>query len=182
MPVALSRYDSEKSYKGQKSFDCGHKVINDFVVRSLKQQTKNNNSVGYVLTEDDTTFVGFYTITSTSIQREELVVASLASSPPLVPVTKLSMLGVSLAYKRRGYGSGLLRHAMEITAEVSVKIGTRGLYLDADDDAYDFYVKHSFIPLKLRQAPAPTPMFLHLSTIKQATGVPHTGIYPSSDA
>jgi GNAT superfamily N-acetyltransferase len=172
MAVALSRYDPDKSYKGQKTFDCGHKVINDFVAASLKQQTKNNNSVGYVLTEDDTTIVGFYTLTSTSIQREDLAAASLVSTPPLIPVTKLSMLGVSLAYARQGCGSGLLRHAMETTAAVSLQVGTRGLYLDADDNAYYFYLKHSFIPLKVRQTPAPTPMFLHLATIKQAMGVP----------
>jgi hypothetical protein len=49
MAIALSRYEPSKSYKAQKAFDCGHGVINNFVARTLKQQTQRNLSVAYVL-------------------------------------------------------------------------------------------------------------------------------------
>lgn len=170
MAVAISRYDPAKSYKGQKAFDCGHEVINIFVARALKQQTQRNISVAYVLTEDDTTFVGFYTLMSASIHKEELSALAPGSLPRQVPVAKLAMLGVSTIYKGQGLGKGLLRHAMEVTATASEQIGMLGLYLDADDGAYDFYIKHTFIPLKPRQSPNPTPMFLPTSTIIRAVG------------
>ena len=168
MAVSLSRYDPSKSYKNQKSFDCGHKIINDFVARTLQQQTLRNLSVAYVLTEDDDSFVGFCTLMAASIGKADLAVTNPASLPIAVPVTKLSMLGVSTAYNRKGYGRQLLRHAIRVTAESAESIGTFGLYLDADDDAYDFYLKHSFVPLKRRQSPNPTPMFLAIETARQS--------------
>jgi ribosomal protein S18 acetylase RimI-like enzyme len=168
MAVAISRYDPAKSYIGQKAFDCGHEILNNFVARALKQQTQRNISVAYVLTEDDTTFVGFYTLMSASIHKEELSALAPGSLPHQVPVAKLSMLGVSTHYKGRGLGKSLLRHAMEVTATASGQIGMYGLYLDADDGAYDFYTKHSFVPLTQRQSPNATPLFLPTATIKQA--------------
>jgi hypothetical protein len=54
--------------------------------------------------------------------------------------------------------------------ESSRTVGTYGMYLDADDGAYEFYVKLGFVPLKARQTPSPTPMFLPLATARQAVG------------
>jgi ribosomal protein S18 acetylase RimI-like enzyme len=167
MPVALSRYDPSKSYKNQKSFDCGHEAINGIVARTLRQQTQRNISVGYVLTDDDDSFVGFCTLMMANIGKAELAATNPPSLPYAVPVTKLSMLGVSTAYKRNGYGRQLLRHAIRVMLKSAESVGTYGLYLDADDDAYDFYLKHSFVPLKERQSPNPTPMFLSIETARQ---------------
>jgi hypothetical protein len=133
--VSLSRYDPSKSYKNQKSIDCGHKVINDSVARSLKS---------------------------------ELAAIHPPSLPGAVPVTKLSMLGVSLTHARKGYGRQLLRHAIRVTVENARTIGSYGLYLDADDDVYDFYIKLAFVPLKARPTPNHTPMFLPIETARQA--------------
>jgi ribosomal protein S18 acetylase RimI-like enzyme len=166
--VSLSRYDPSKSYPNQKSFDCGHKVINDFVARSLRQQTQRNLSVAYVLTENDDLFVGFCTLMSASITKSELAATQPPSLPGAVPVTKLAMLGVALTHARQGYGRQLLRHAIRVTVENANAIGSYGLYLDADNEAYDFYIKLAFVPLKARQTPNPTPMFLPLETARQA--------------
>jgi hypothetical protein len=103
--VSLSRYDSSKSYKNQKSFDCGHRVIKDFVARSLKQQTQRNLSVADVLTEADDLFVGFCTLMSASISKSEFAATQPHSLPGSVPVTKLSTLEVSLTYARKGCGA-----------------------------------------------------------------------------
>ena len=168
MPVALSLYDPTKTYPNQKTFDCGHKVINDFVARSLKQQTQRSLSVAYVLTDANDLFIGFCTLMAASIGKDELLATHPPSLPRAVPVTKLSMLGVALTHARQGYGRQLLRHAIRVTLSTAAAIGSYGLYLDADDDAYDFYVKHAFVPLKARQTPAPTPMFLPLQTARQA--------------
>jgi GNAT superfamily N-acetyltransferase len=166
--VSLSRYDPSISYKNQKSFDCGHKVINDFVARSLKQQTQRDLSVAYVLTDEDSHFIGFCTLMSASIGKSDLAATHPPSLPVTVPVTKLSMLGVSLTHARQGYGRQLLRHAVRVTVQNAAAIGSYGLYLDADDTAYDFYIKHAFVPLKARQTPDPTPMFLPIQTARQA--------------
>jgi GNAT superfamily N-acetyltransferase len=166
--VSLSRYDPSISYKNQKSFDCGHKVINDFVARSLKQQSQRNLSVAYVLTDEDDLLIGFCTLMSASIGKSELAATQPPSLPMAVPVTRLSMLGVLLTHAGLGYGRQLLRHAIRVTVQNAAAIGSYGLYLDADDGAYDFYIKHAFVPLKARQTPDPTPMFLPIQTARQA--------------
>jgi hypothetical protein len=71
MAITISRYDPAIAYDQQKSFDCGHEVINGFGARSLKQQVQRNLSAAYVLTDDDT-FVGFCTLMAASIGRAEL--------------------------------------------------------------------------------------------------------------
>lgn len=169
MAITISRYDPAIAYNHQKSFDCGHQAINGFVVRSLKQQVQRNLSAAYVLTDDDT-FVGFCTLMAASIGRAELAATSPPSLPAAVPVTKLSMLGVAKSHSRQGLGRQLLRRAIQAMLESSRTVGTYGLYLDADDGAYEFYVKLGFVPLKARQAPNPTPMFLPLVTARQAVG------------
>jgi GNAT superfamily N-acetyltransferase len=166
--VALSVYDPSKSYQNQKSFDCGLKVIKDFVARSLKQQTQRNLSVAYVLTDENDLFIGFCTLMSASIAKDELAATSPPSLPSAVPVTKLSMLGIALTHARQGYGRQLLRHAIRVTVQNAATIGSYGLYLEADDEAYDFYIKHAFVPLKDRQTPHSTPMFLAIQTARQA--------------
>lgn len=168
MTVSLSVYDLSKSYPNQKSFDCGHKVINDFVARSLKQQAQRNLSVAYVLTDEDDLFIGFCTLSAASIGKEELAATQPPSLPRAVPVTKLSMLGVALTHARQGYGRRLLAHAIRVTVQNAATIGSYGLYLEADDEAYEFYIKCGFVPLKARQTPHPTPMFLALQTARQA--------------
>lgn len=180
MAVSLSVYDPSESYKNQKAFDCGHKVINDFVARSLKQQTQRSLSVAYVLTDEDNLFIGFCTLMSASIVKADLAATDPPSLPNAVPVTKLSMLGVALTHKRQGYGRRLLSHAIRITVQNAATIGSYGLYLDAEDDAYDFYLKHTFVPLKDRQTPNPTPMFLPLQTARQAiaASTPQAALFP----
>ena len=172
MHVILSKFDPLKVYVGQKSFDCGHKIINDFVANSLKPQTKRGVSVAYVLTDSDdqNRLAGFYTLMAASIGRDELSALSPPSLPALVGVSKLSMLGVDKKYERNGFGRQLLRHAIRMTVHTADSMGMYGPYLDADPGAVDFYLKLNFEMLKPRQNSAPTPMFLHIDTARSAIG------------
>lgn len=171
MTISLSRYDPSRTYRNQKTFDCGHRVINEFVSSSLKQQVQKGLSVAYVIAENDL-FVGFCTVMAASVSREALAVAYSRSLPKAVPVTKLSMLGVAKSHSGRGHGKQLLREAIRAMVQSSTSVGTMGLYLETDPDAYLFYVKHSFVPLIERQLYAPTPMFLSLATVQEALGNP----------
>ena len=113
-------------------------------------------------------FIGFCTLMAASIGRTELAATDPPSLPKAVPVTKLAMLGVSNVHKGKGYGKALLLHAIDVTVRTAASVGSYGLYLEADDGAHDFYLKLSFVPLKVRQPRNPTPMFLHAETARQA--------------
>ena len=168
MPLEIARYDPSRTYRGQPNFDCGHQVINGFVVKGLRQQVQRDLSVAYVLTDEAGTFIGFLTLMMASIGRADLAAVNPGSLPFAVPVTKLAMLGVSVQHQDKGYGRQLLRCAIRIVLQTAESIGTYGLYLDADDNAYDFYARHGFVPLKQRNRPLPTPMILSIKTARLA--------------
>lgn len=171
-------YDGEKKLKGIKSFDCGNEVINKFVKNNLKAKGKASTSVVTVLLDDsasdeEPSLVGFYTASTYLLNRDSFSVTGLfGKAPPSVPVVRLEMLGVDLAYQKQGYGEELVALAMEKTAVVAKAIGCYGLYLDSHKDAVKFYKKLGF-----RELDAPsttdgsTPMFLHLDAILDVVDV-----------
>lgn len=168
--IVLEEYDPNKTYTKQKKFDCENKAINKFVSGSLKKQVKQSLSQCFVLldTENNNHFAGFYTISAYAISMELLSPITKGSLPSRIPVTRLVMLGVDKAYKGRGLGKQLLQNILLKTLAASKQIGIYGLYLDADDNAYTFYEAHGFIALKPRESTIPTPMFLHIDTLRDA--------------
>ncbi|MDP3135133.1 MAG: GNAT family N-acetyltransferase [Burkholderiaceae bacterium] len=180
MTVALEKFDPTKTYAGLKKagkggFDCGHKLINDFVAGSLKQQVQARSSVAWVLTDDanldqngNPFLVGFYTWTMMSVD-QSLLVHLGSKLPKLVPCVRLVMLGVDKNYKGQKWGTDLMRHALGNTRALAAQVGCRGMYLDADAGAYDFYVGLGFKSLDATGGQAPggvsTPMFIFLEGI-----------------
>lgn len=168
--IVLEHYDPDKTYAKQKRFDCENKTINKFVAGSLKKQVRQNLSQCFVLldTNSEDRFIGFYTLSSFSIEASELKNMSEGSLPSHIPCSRLIMLGVDKDYKKRGLGKLLLQSIMLKTINAAEQIGIYGLFLDADKDAYTFYIEHGFIPLQKKIASKPTPMFLHIDTIRAA--------------
>jgi GNAT superfamily N-acetyltransferase len=168
--IVLEVYTPEKTYYKQKNFNCGKKVINKYVSDSLKKHVRDNLSRCFVLLDanDSDRFIGFYTLTSFAIEAHLLSSMSKGRLPAKVPCTRMVMLGVDLSFQKKGLGLKLLVNAIDRTLSASAHIGVMGLYLDADPDAYNFYKSHGFVPLKDRQDPDPTPMFLHIEVAKDS--------------
>ena len=160
--LKLVKFDTSFSYKGLKTFDCNNEMINHFVYRSLNKRVKKHLSQAYVLLQDDT-FVGFYTLDTFSISRDTFETEQKPSGlPPIVPVIKLGMLGVSKKLQGQGIGKRLLRDALLKVAQISDLAGCAGLYLLAAQDAIPFYETLGFITLKEAE---PLPMFLSITKI-----------------
>jgi len=163
--MSVEKFDISVTYKGLKTFDCGNKMINRFVQKSLKKRVKKHFSQAYVLLENDT-FVGFYTLDTFSIARDTFEKDERPSSlPPMVSVVKLAMLGVDKKRQGQGIGKRLLRDAMLKVVDISEVAGCTGLFLLAEEEAIAFYKGLGFKPLK---EDSPLPMFLHIETILQA--------------
>lgn len=171
--LVLEVYDPDNTYTGQKKFDCENKLINRFVSGFLKKQVCQNLSQCFALldTKDNDRFIGFYTLSSFAIEAHLLEALSEGSLPSRIPVSRLVMLGVDKAYKGRGLGKRLMRDSIIKTVQASNQIGIYGMYLAADEKAYTFYIDLGFIPLKEKQDPHPTPMFIHIETLRAAVGV-----------
>ncbi len=160
--LKLAKFDESFTYKGLKTFDCGNEMINNFVHKSLKKRVKKHLSQAYVLLQDHT-FVGFYTLDTFSISRDIFETEQKPSGlPPIVPVIKLGMLGVSKKLQGKGIGKRLLRDVLLKVAQISDLAGCAGLYLLSEKDAVLFYKSLGFIALKEDD---PLPMFLNITTI-----------------
>lgn len=166
--LVIERYDPGKTYTKQKRFDCENKTINKFVASSLKKQVRQSLSQCFVLldTNNDDRFIGFYTLSSFAVEAKELEALSGGSFPSRIPCSRLIMLGVDKEYKKQGLGRLLMKSVIQKTILAADQIGIYGLFLDADMDAYTFYLALGFVPLKQKIDSAPTPMFLHIDTIR----------------
>lgn len=168
--IVLEHYNPDKTYTNQKRFDCENKTINKFVAGSLKKQVRQNLSQCFVLldTSNDDRLIGFYTLSSFAIEASELETLSKGSLPSRIPCSRLIMLGIDKEYKNRGLGKRLMQSVIVKTIDAAEQIGIYGLFLDADEGAYTFYIDHGFIPLQEKVDPKPTPMFLHIDTMRAA--------------
>lgn len=166
--IVLELYDPDKTYTNQKRFACKNKTINKFVASSLKKQVRQNLSQCFVLldTNNDDRFIGFYTLSSFTIDANMLEALSKGSLPSRIPCSRLIMLGVDKEYEGRGLGKLLVQSALLKTIKAANQIGIYGLYLDADEKEYTFYIERGFIALQEKSDPKPTPMFLHIDTMR----------------
>ncbi len=160
--LKLEPFDPSKTYKGIKNFDCNNKMINQFVQKNLKKRVKKHFSQAYVLLDNER-FVGFYTLDSFSITKDNFEFENRPSSlPPIVPVIKLSMLGVDKSLQGQGIGKRLLRDMFLKVYEISKLAGCAGIYLLAEKDAIEFYQRLGFVAIKNDE---PLPMFLSIDVI-----------------
>jgi len=160
--LKLEKFDPFKIYKGQKEFDCNNEMINKFVHKSLKKRVKKHLSQAYVLLEDEQ-FVGFYTLDTFSIAKENFELENKPSGlPPIVPVVKLNMLGIDKSLQGEGLGKRLLRDVFLKVYEISKLAGCTGIYLLAEKEAIAFYESLGFVGIKDDE---PLPMFLNIDII-----------------
>lgn len=170
MSLVFARYDANKTYAGQKKFDCGNTAINKFVADNLKKQVSKELSAAFVLLDPQAQdrLVGFYTSMMSSVGVDSLRDLNFGSLPNRVPCMRLVMLGIDKSWQGKQLGKQLLQHAIASMIAAAQHVGVFGLYLDADAKAVDFYLKHGFVMLEARQDPQPTPMFLHIQTARSA--------------
>lgn len=159
--LRLEKFNVSKNYTGIKTFDCNNEMINRFVQKSLKKRVKKHLSQAYVLLDNEK-FIGFYTLDTFSITRDDFEIDRPSGLPPAVPVIKLGMLGIDKAYQGQNLGKRLLRDALLKVCQISKLAGCAGVYLLAEKEAIEFYAKLGFIKIKDDE---PLPMFLKIELI-----------------
>jgi len=160
--LKLETFNPSKTYKGIKTFDCNNEMINQFVQKNLKKRVKKHFSQAYVLLDNER-FVGFYTLDTFSIAKDNFEFENRPSGlPPIVPVVKLGMIGVDKSLQGQGIGKRLLRDMFVKVFQISKLAGCAGIYLLAEKDAIEFYKALGFIAIKDDE---PLPMFLNIDVI-----------------
>ena len=141
-------------------FDCGNASLNDWLRSHASQHEKSGMSrttlavpkkgtlatwhaVGFE-DVDDTTILGFFSLSAAQIPLDQL---PQGKHPKSVPAIRMGRLAVHRLAQGRGFGELLLMEAIARAAETSAAIGVGGLFVDAKDEkAAAFYAKYGFQP------------------------------------
>lgn len=138
----------DKAVHNRAAFSCGVLELDNYLKSQATQDQKRNVSQPYVLTDDTGTIYGYYTLSSGSVNLEQLPEAARKGLPhyPQMPVILLGRLATEKQFQGQGIGASLLADALKRSYEVSQSIGALAVVVRAkNDQAASFYQKHEFI-------------------------------------
>jgi GNAT superfamily N-acetyltransferase len=145
-------------------FSCGIEALDQYLRRQAAQDARRHVAATFVLLErDSSTVLGFYTLSATSVQLNDLPEAIAKKLPryPLVPAILLGRLAVDQNQRKKGYGEFLLMDALN-RCQSTRDIGWVAVIVDAKDEgAIAFYEHFHFIRFEKRS----NRLFLPRSTI-----------------
>jgi predicted GNAT family N-acyltransferase len=148
----------------KKDFRCGAEMLDNYLHTQAKQDIKRKLAACFILCDTDNNVQGYYTLSSSSIPREQLPDNVIAKLPPAyynLPVTLLGRLAVGNVYKGQGLGAALLFDALKRSYTAIAEIGSMAVVVEPiDEAAIRFYEKHGFALL-----PTSGKMVLSMDTI-----------------
>ena len=149
------------------SFDSETPLLDNYIRTQASQDVKRDLSVCYVLADEDGKVLGYYTLSSNSIPRDELpeeLVKRLPLSYRDLPTILLGRLAVDKSQKGKRYGEYLLIDALERSLSLGDQLGMLAVIVDpVDEKAVSFYKKYGFILI-----PSNGKMFLTLETFRKS--------------
>jgi predicted N-acetyltransferase YhbS len=146
--------------------------------RFLRKHASRNQYVEHIGTTyvalDGDRIVGYATVAPGGISADDFPSTRSRKLPryPL-PVLRLGRLAVATSHQKRGIGTLLTRFTFALALELGDRVGCAGVLVDAKPEAVPYYARFGFetsqaVEGEVLTHPAPTPMFLHLSTIRAA--------------
>jgi len=154
-PVPLS---AEHDLSG---FDCGYKELNDWLIHRARRN-EGRSSRSYVVAIGRRV-VAYYCLSAGAVYRNQMPKRLQRNAPDEVPIMVLGRLAVLQSLQGKGFGTGLLRDAMQRTLTVAEIVGARALVVHAlNDKAAEFYQHFGFEPSPLNERT----FVLPLETIK----------------
>jgi len=136
-----SRIDESHDRSG---FDCGVLSLNDWLARRALGNERRGASRTYVVCEN-TQVVGYYSLTSGSVNRSEAPKPLQRNMPDQVPVILMGRFAIDQDYQGLGIGRELLRDAIFRVLSAAEIIGVRAILVDAISlRAKGWYVAQDF--------------------------------------
>lgn len=128
----------------RKKFDCGNDSLNKYLQRFARQNAKKNVGVAYVLTNESKDILGFYTISTASLDYDAY--PKTGGLPKYaIPSALIGRLAVDQNQQGEGYGKLILIDALKRVKKVSDEIGVHCITVDAkDENAKSFYKSFGF--------------------------------------
>ncbi|MBL7473774.1 GNAT family N-acetyltransferase [Robertkochia sediminum] len=150
----------------RQNFNCEEPSLTDYIKRQAGQDMKKRLATCFVALDEKQNVIGYYTLTSESLGREEIPGRYVKRVPKNynAPVILLGRLARDISQKGKGLGEILLIDALFRSYNLSAKsIGAMAVVVDPiNQNAVDFYKKYGF-----QELPDSEKMFLPMNTIKQ---------------
>lgn len=161
--AANFRIDALDAHHDRAGFCCGVTELDTYLQQRASQDLKRKLAAVFVLTADNKSIAGFYTLSAHSISGTDLPpdVAKRLPRFPL-PVTLLGRMAVAQDLQGSGLGEYLLLDALNRALHGSRQVASWAVVVDAKAGARNFYLKHDFIPLPT----SPDRLFLPMKTIE----------------
>ena len=148
------------------AFECEEQQLTDYIKKQVSQDIKKRLAVCFVAIDSDNNVIGYYTLSSESLGREQIPDKYFKKVPQNynAPVILLGRLVRNITAKGTGLGEHLLLDALFRAFTLSEEsIGAMAVIVDPMNQfAIKFYEKYGF-----EQLPDSEKMFLSMSTIKQ---------------
>lgn len=128
-------------------FDCGQRLLNDWLKNRAGQFERRDLSRTYVATLPGEMYVcGYYAILTHRVVYDDLPEKESKGLPRLdVPVVLLGRLAVDKTIQGKGLGAALLVDALRRTSSISEQVGIRAVEVDAiDETARQFHLNFGF--------------------------------------
>ena len=136
----------DKNRHNRKRFDCGVKVLNNYLQMMANQQSNKDNTRTYVLEDanDSTVIIGYYTLTMIPIDLSSLPLSLQKKHYNSNSAGLIARLAVDKRYKGKGYGEWLLVDALLKLLNASNIVAFPLIVVDSKDGASTFYKKFGF--------------------------------------
>ena len=127
-------------------FCCGNETLDSWLIkRGLKNQDSGASKT-FVITEGGSEVIGYYALTTGSIERAMTSGNFSRQMPDPIPVIILDRLAIHQKYQGKKLGAALLKDTIQRTLIVADNVGVRGLLVHAlSDEAKQFYLKYGFV-------------------------------------
>jgi predicted GNAT family N-acyltransferase len=130
------------------AFRCGNEQLDRYLHSVATQDKKRNIAIPYVIMDRDRQkIIGYYTLSMSGIDLDRLPeqIAKKLPKYPVVGVTLIGRLAVSIDYKGFGWGKLLIMDALHRSLMASKTTTSFAVVVDAiDDEAVRFYQRFDF--------------------------------------
>lgn len=153
-----------KSHNRQ-DFNSSRSSLNEYLKKHARQNDVKNIAKTYIAANAENKILGYYSLSTSSIEFEELPEGFAKQLPHYpVPAALIARLAVDSRVEGQGLGPRLLIEALQQILSVSNEMAIKVVLVDAiDEEAKGFYLHFGFIELPGHDLK----LFLPIETIEQ---------------
>ena len=130
------------------AFSCGDDHLDAYLKTQANQERKKNLCAVFVLTPDEKTIAGFYTLSQYSVEIGQIPedIAHKLTRYNEVPATLIGRLARSVDYRGKRVGEKLLLDALRRCLDISREVGPWAVIVDAKGEtSAAFYREFGFV-------------------------------------